>query len=224
MNRLMGWASVCAAIWCLTVLSPTGAAAQAPGAKTQKVPESLVDVGEFGENVYDLVKADGWAKATEKFEALKGAAKRLSGDLKVTKADQKRLDETLAALGKALAAKDKLPALRGANQVTLIAADLSEPFNPQVPAAVTRLDFYGRELEIGSAAKDKDQLKAAVTGLRKNWDKVRAAAKAKGGDAEVKRFDALMVRLEAAKSVEEHAKLATPILDEVDNLEKVFKK
>jgi hypothetical protein len=207
----------------LTALSSTEAAARAPGAKTQKIPESLVDVGEFGENVYDLVKADGWAKATEKFDALKVAAKKLAGDIKIAKADHKRLDETLAALGKALGAKDKLPALRAANQVTLIAADLSEPLGPQVPAAVARLDFYGRELELGAAAKDMDQLKAAVVGLRKNWDKVRAAAKAKGGDAEAKRFDALMVRLEAAKSVAEHAKLATPILDEVDNLEKVFK-
>ena len=36
----------------------------------------------------------------------------------------------------------------------MIAADLIEPFNPQVPAAITRLDYYGRELEIGSAALD----------------------------------------------------------------------
>jgi len=193
-------------------------------AKGQKVPEALIDAGEFGENVYDLVKAKDWAKATEKFKALKGAATRIAGDLKDGHAEKKRLDEIIAALGKALAAMDKLAAMRAANQVTLVAADLSEPFSPQVPAAVTRLDFNGRELEIGTAAKDQKQLKAAADGLRKNWDKVRAAVKSRGGEAEAKRFDALVTRVEAATSVEDYGKLATPILDEVDNLEKVFKK
>jgi hypothetical protein len=114
--------------------------------------------------------------------------------------------------------------MRAANQVTLLAADLSEPYQPQVPAAVTRLDYFGRELEIGTAAKDLGQLKAAAQGLRKNWNSVRAAAKAHGGEAEAKRFDALLKRLDSETSVESYGALATPILDEVDNLEKVFKK
>ena len=113
-----------------------------------------------------------------------------------------------------------------ANQVTLIAADLVEPFNPQVPAAVTRLDFYGRELEIGVAAKDSAGRLAGlkVTGdlLRQTWDKIQPAVKAKGGEAEAKKFSGLMTKLGAAKSVEDYGKLVTPILDEVDNLEKVF--
>lgn len=224
MLRLLCRTSVVAAILFLACLSPMGTGAQAAGAQAQKVPEALVDVGEFGENVYDLAKANDWAKATEKFKSLKGAAQRIAGDLKDANAEKKRLDETLTALGKALAATDKLAAMRAANQVTRVAADLSEPFNPQVPAAVTRLDFYGRELEIGTAAKDQKQLKAAAGGLRKNWDKIRAAVKARGGEPEAKRFDALVTRVEAATSVEDYGKLATPILDEVDNLEKVFKK
>jgi hypothetical protein len=224
MTRLLSWASVWAVLWSFVSLLPAGADAQPAGAKTGKVPEALVNVGEFGEDVYDLVKANKWADAAEKLKALKEAAKALPANLKEAKGDKERRDETLAALGKAVAAKDKLAAMRAANQVTLIAADLSEPFNPQLPATVTRLDFYGRELEIGTAAKDLKQLKAAAAGLRKNWDKVRPAVKTGGGEAEAKRFDALITRVEAAKSVEDYGKLATPILDEVDNLEKIFKK
>jgi hypothetical protein len=135
-----------------------------------------------------------------------------------------RLSEAIKTLGQAVATKDRMAAMRWANQVTLIVADLSEPFKPRVPAAVTRLDVYGRELELGAEAKDAAQLRAAVDGLRKNWDKVKAAVKARGGKAEAERFDALMTQLDATTSADRYAKIAKPILDEVDNLEKVFSK
>ena len=200
-----------------------GADAEEPKAKADKVPPSLVDVGEFGENVYDLVKAGEWAKANDKFKALEGAAKKFKA-VEGAKVEKKFLADTLVALGKALAAKEKLAVLRAANRVTRIAADASEPFEPKIPAAVTRLDVFGRELEIATMGKDLDQAKAAAKGLRKNWDKIGPAVKARGGEAEAKRFESLLTKVEAAKSVEDYGKLVTPILDEVDNLEKVFTK
>ena len=66
--------------------------------------------------------------------------------------------------------------------------------------------------------------RATVAGLRQNWDSVKAAVRAKGGNAEAQKFDALVAQAEAAKTPEDFAKVAKPILDEVDNLEKVFTK
>src|SRR5207244_417174 len=120
--------------------------------------------------------------------ALKHESRQLARDLKGAGADIERLARAVAALGTAVTAKDRRAALRQANRVTLVAADLSEPFKPRVPAAVTRLDVFGRELELGAEAKDEAQLKAAVDGLRKNWDKVKAAVKTRGGKAEADRF------------------------------------
>jgi hypothetical protein len=211
MIKVVSWTNICLIACALAVL--TLANSEAGSAQAQKVPESLVNVGEFGENAYDLAKAGDWPKVNDKVKALKDAME-----------EQKRLGEVLGALAKAAAAKDKLATMREANQITKIAADLSEPFNPEIPAGVTRLDFYGRELELGTATKDKTQLKAAAEGLRKDWDKLRAGVKSKGGDAEAKRFEALLTSVEAAKTIEDYGKLVMPILDEVDNLEKVFKK
>jgi hypothetical protein len=190
----------------------------------QQPPAALVDVGEFGENIYDLTKAKDWAKVSQKMKALEDAAKKLARDLKGEEAGQKRLAVALKALGKAIGAKDEQATKREANQVTLIAADLIEPFNPEIPAAVTRLDYYGRELEIGVLAKDTAKLKATGEAMRKAWDKLQPSVKAKGGAAEAKRFNGLMGQVATAKTVDDYARITAPILDEVDNLEKVFKK
>jgi hypothetical protein len=190
--------------------------------QAQTVPGSLTDVAEFGENLYDLTKANDWTNAAAKLKALKEAATKLGGDLKGKAAELKRLDTAIASLDKAIAAKDRHATLLGANLVTLIAAELAEPLNPPIPAAVTMLDHYGRELEIWVAAKDLAKLKAGGDGLRKTWDKIQPAVKAKGGEAEAKKFSGLMVQVAAAKSVDDYSKVVQPILDEVDNLEKVF--
>jgi hypothetical protein len=198
--------------------------AQSRPAYAQQPPASLVDVGEHGENIYDLTKAKDWANVGQKIKALEDAAKKLGSDLKGQEAGQKRLGTALKALRKAITAKDEQATMREANKVTLIAADLIEPFNPEVPAAVTRLDYYGRELEIWVLAKDTTRLKATGDAMRKAWEKLQPAVKTKGGNAEAKRFNDLMGKVASAKAVDDYARITTPILDEVDNLEKVFKK
>jgi hypothetical protein len=195
-----------------------------PLAAQGQAPPSLVDVGEFGENIYDLAKAKEWTKVEEKLKELTGAAKKLAGELKGSEPAQKRLAATIKALGTAVAAKDEQATKRGANQVTFIAADLMEPFKPAIPPAVTRLDYYGRELEIGVVAMDAAALKATGDAMRKAWAMLQPAVKAKGGNAEAKKFNDLMAQVAAARAVADYARVTQPILDEVDNLEKVFTK
>jgi predicted heme/steroid binding protein len=224
MGKLPWLAGISAGICALLGLLPWQTGAHQASAQAQKIPASLMDVGEFAENIYDLAKAKDWPKAVDKHKALEEAAKQLASDLKSAADTKKRLVAALTTLGKAVAAKDQPATMHAANQVTVIAADLIEPFNPQVPAAVMRLDYFGRELELGVMAKETDKLKTTAEAIRKTWEKLRPAVKSKGGDAEAKRFDGLVAQVTAAKSVEDYGKLVTPILDEVDNLERVFKK
>ena len=114
--------------------------------------------------------------------------------------------------------------MQEANQATLIAANLTAPFHPAVPVDVTRLDYYGRELEIGTAANNLVKLQATGAAMRKTWDELRPTIVARGGATEAKKFDQLMAQVQAAQSPVDFGRVAAPVLDEVDKLEKLFTK
>ncbi len=183
-----------------------------------KVPTALTNAGEFGENIYDAAKTGDWKTANAKLNELKMAAKTMT-DEKIGSAD---FDATLGKLEKTVAGKEKTASLIEANQITLEVANLTAKYNPAVPVEVVKLDFYGRELEIWAAEKNDAKLQETAKLIRQNWDAVKAKIEAKGGKKEALAFENLVVKTDAAKTPADYAKLATPILDEVDNLEKVF--
>ncbi len=164
------------------------------------------------------MKAKNWTKASEKLGALKNVSTQMASE----KNSNSQLETTITNLEKAVASKDESTALREANQVTFIVADLTAKYNPVVPIEVVKLDFYGRELEIWSLAKDEAKLKATAQAIRETWNAVRTKIEAKGGTKQAKVFETLVVNVETAKTPSDFTKVAKPILDEVDNLERVF--
>src|ERR1700681_1004824 len=57
-------------------------AATPVAATTESVPKSLVDAGEYGENIYDYAKANDWKKADATIAALKETTKKVRADVK----------------------------------------------------------------------------------------------------------------------------------------------
>ncbi len=210
-----------------TATSPVTTATETAKSTTtvdaNKVPTSVSNVGEYGENIYDAAKANDWKQATAKLSSLKKAANGLDANIKNEDPNEDKLDDTLAALNKAVAAKNQLATMREANRVTLLATNLSAPFNPPVPVQVSLLDYYGRQLEIGVAANDINQLQATAKDMQKTWSELRPAIESKGASQEAQKFDKLVAQVQAASSPKDYSRLATTVLDEVDNLEKVFK-
>jgi hypothetical protein len=90
-----------------------------------------------------------------------------------------------------------------------------------VPVEVTKLDYYGRELEVWAQAKDANKLQATALGIRGTWDGLRPSIETHSA-TEAKKFDALVAQVESAKTPANYAQVATPVLNEVDNLEKLF--
>ena len=187
----------------------------------ESVPPSLANAGEYGENVYDYAKANDWKNADVKLTALKEAVTNVRTDVKNQSAAVEGLDGNFAALYMAVAGKDRQEAMREANQVTLNVANMTSAYKLSVPVEVTRLDYYGRELEVWAQAKDANKLQATTGELRRTWDALRPSVQSHSA-TEAKKFEALVARVEAAKTPVDYERVAKPVLDEVDNLEKVF--
>ena len=181
-------------------------------------PRVLVDAGEFAENIYDFAKAKNWTKADERLTRLEKAV----ADLKTQNLSTPQIVETTNSLSTAVQAKNEMDALREANRATFLFAEQSAKFNSAVPVEVTKLDYYGREIELLAMDKDEAKLKSTTAEMRQTWNAVKPQIEAKGATKVAAKFESLVAQMEKAASVADYAKVATPILDEVDNLEKVF--
>jgi hypothetical protein len=206
----------------MTSDTPTTPASASPGNTTgESVPASLANAGEYGENVYDYAKANDWKHANVKLTALRDQVKNVRTDVRNNSAAVDDLDADVAALDRAVAAKDRQAAMRDANEVTLDVADMTSAYKLSVPVEVTKLDYYGRELEVWAQAQDASKLQATAREMRQTWDFLRSSVAARSA-TEAKKFDALVARVESAKTPADYARVATPVLNEVDNLERLF--
>jgi hypothetical protein len=199
----------------------TPASANVAVTTAESVPTSLANAGEDGENVYDYAQANDWQNADVKLAALRAAVKQVRTEVKNNSAAVERLDANVAALDRAVSAKDRQATMREANQVTLAVADMTTAYKLSVPVEVTKLDYYGRELAVWAQAKDANKLQATAHEMRREWDALRPAIEAKS-QTEAKKFAALVTQVEGAKTPADYARVATPVLNEVDNLEKLF--
>lgn len=183
------------------------------------VPADIEGIGHHGENAYDMAKLADWPKATASLDSLERAivaGTNGTGDSAVRSA--------VTELRRAIAAKERRAAMIAANRLTEVGARLSVPFAPVVPADVTLLDYYGRELEMWAATRNTEKLKKTGAAIGETWEGLRATVEQRGGRAEAKVFGDLVQRVREARAAAEYGALATPILDEVDKLEAVFKR
>ena len=185
-----------------------------------KVPAALTNVSNYGETLYDMAKVGDWTKASTNLSLLQKAVRSLPPEIDHQPISQ--LNSTIANLSRSIASKNQPTALQQSNQVTLIAANMTKEFQPKVPIQVTLLDYYGREFEIWSANRNTTQLRTTVNKFRQTWNSLRPAVQTRNS-AEARTFDRIVAQVEAAKLPTEYGRLATPVLDAVDNLEKVFK-
>lgn len=181
-------------------------------------PQALADAGEFAENVYDFAKLKDWTKAEAKLSSFEKSV----AELKTANLAAPPLVETTTALATAVKAKNENDAMREANKATFLIAEQSEKYHLKVPVEIIKLDYYGREIEILTMTKDDAKLKTTAQALRQTWNAVKPKMESKGATKEVAKFESLVVQTEKAGSIADYAKVAKPILDEVDNLEKVF--
>ena len=197
---------------------PNPKPAVAAAAKTSAIEE----LGHHAEDAYDQAKVADWAKGKASVDGVKTAVRRLGPAQRNDAALVRRVEGAVSSLERAVSDRDQRAAMREANLLTRLDAELSRPFTPAVPADVTLLDYFGRELEIWTSARDEAKLRSTVEAMGTTWRGLRPQVIGRGGSRVATRFDSLVKQAESTRSVDALARLATPILDEVDSLEGVF--
>jgi len=203
----------------LLAAAAPGVLAQGDTAMTARpAPTEMAAAGEHAEDLYDAAKAGAWKTAGRRLRALEADVARLS-----TRPDADRLRAEVDSLRHSVARRQRQAAMVEANQATRTIADMTAAYAPRVPVEVTRLDFYGRELEIGSETGATARLEGATLGIRHEWDAVRPAVSVRDSLV-ARKFDGLVARIERARSPAEYGRLTQEELAEVDDLEHVFER
>jgi hypothetical protein len=123
-------------------------------------------------------------------------------DLSGAPNERGQLDAAVTALDHSVPHHDKSATMRDANQVTLLASELTASYHPKIPD-VARLDFDGRDLEIWSAAHHIPKLKHTAEDIHHTWDQVRPAVEAYNGQDVAKGCDALVAKIGLAYTAAE---------------------
>ncbi len=187
-----------------------------------RVSPPLASLGESAEGIYDSAKTSDWKKADDALATLKKSAQELSGQTSISQPNRTNLEGEIAKIQSGLQAHDSLTTMKHANQVTRFAALRSAEFHPKVPSEIALLDYYGRELQIWSTAKNFGNLQTTRLDMEQTWHEVRPSVVQHGGQSAAANFDELLKKLENAKTPNDYMSESSAILDEVDKLEKVF--
>ena len=126
-----------------------GKGAAAPHASSDpRVPSHLVTFGDAAEEAFDAADVGDWPKAALQMERVRGVSAEVKGD--ASDAGAPRLQAAIASLEAAIRAKERVPTMRAANELTRLGAEFADRFRPSVPTAVTLLDVLGRALRVGA--------------------------------------------------------------------------
>ena len=181
------------------------------------VPAALVLSAESGEGVYDAARANDWPEAGKQLQALRSTLPAIGPG-----PDAGRLQTAIAALTADVAARQRHPVLRDANEVTRLVAQLTAPYNPPVPTAIVMLDYYGRELQLWAESGNRRELAATKAAILRTWHEIRSDVVAHGGSRQADAFDGQVGQVEQAVRPADYRKIAASFLDQVDELEKVY--
>jgi signal transduction histidine kinase len=187
-----------------------------------RVPRSILAIGELGETAYDMVRSADWTSAHSAVDSLRAVLTEAQASRTIADSSLGLVTTALDGLDWAVTGRDSGKALREANRLTQLGAELSRRYAPSVPADVALLDYEGRELQIWADVGDSVRLRETALALRQGWNTVRPGVEARGGRRQADHFEALVAQVEGARNPAAYRRLAEPVLDAVDTLEQVF--
>ena len=208
----------------LSIAPPAAVAGVASGASVglnEGPPSALTQIGESAEDLFDAARTSKWGNAEASVQTLNESAGSLSGTgLKPDLVAQ--LTSRMADLEGSVKARRRVQSMDSANSITHIVAELSAPYQAEIPYKIVLLDYYGRQIELGLAASSPSMLKQATAELRQTWNSIEPSILRRGDVEDARRFTDIVVQIEGAKRPADVVRPVRAELAAVDRLEKIF--
>ena len=185
-------------------------------------PSALVQIGKSAEEVFDAARTSQSDVAVASVGALKESftdvnVSALKPDLAV------QLRSRIRGLESSINARQRVQSMDFANGITRLVADLSAPYQVEIPYKIVLLDYYGRQLELGIAAARPAMLKQATADVRQTWNSIEPDILRRGHVDDGRRFSDIVVQLEEAEHPADFVAPARAELAAVGQLEKILK-
>jgi antitoxin (DNA-binding transcriptional repressor) of toxin-antitoxin stability system len=192
------------------------------------LPEILIDVESGAEDIVDLALSGDRGTAVSTAADLKssayGPATAALVAAGVPAADVSELRRRTSSVLRTAQKGSFVQIALAANAVSQLMPDLYARFQNRVPTLILALDYFDREAQLRSLARDPGKVVVAIAGLERTWPRVRPKVRAAGGAKEAAAFDRhvlAMTRLRAGTPRKVQAE-AVRGLELVDELERVF--
>jgi hypothetical protein len=184
-------------------------------------PPALTQIGESAKEIFDAARTSKWDDVAASVQTLKESASALpSASLKPDLFAL--LKSRMADLEGSVKARQRIHSMDSANSITQIVADLSAPYQAEIPYKILLLDYYGRQLELGLAASRPSTLTQATAELRQTWSSIEPSILRGGHVEDARQFTDIVVQLEGAKRPADFVAPVRAELAAVDRLEKIF--
>ncbi|MEI6443960.1 MAG: hypothetical protein WCO29_12755 [Nostocales cyanobacterium ELA583] len=110
--------------------------------------DNLTKISQASKHIYKLAEAHHWRKAQAENKKLETFTSNLETKFPQKTPQFKKLTTKIYLLDKAIANKDSQIAMRSANKINFLVAEMNKNFPKKIPNDVTLLNYYERELEI----------------------------------------------------------------------------
>jgi hypothetical protein len=192
------------------------------------LPEALTEVESSAEDIVDFALAENRRDVVLTAVRLRASTNgAVAGALTrsgVPSAKIDQLEQRANRLARLARRGSFVDVALAANGISELMPDLYARFQNRVPALILALDYFDREAQLRSLARQPAKVALAVVGLDRAWPRVRPKVVAAGGIEEAAAYDS---HLRAMKRLEPDARRgiqaeAVRGLELVDELEHVF--
>jgi hypothetical protein len=211
----------------VTAIQAAGATQAAAAVPASTVPKSLTRAETAAEDVIGYLEQAQPAKSKSEARVLKtlahGDAAKALRKAGVSRGQiakfQQRADRT-AQLSRSGASALKVS--QAANSVSQLMPGFYSRYHDPVPAAVLKLDYLDRQVQLDARAGDNAKLRTAIAQLEATWKALRPQLVKAGGSSVARSYDKHVVALKGGGAASAVQTEAAHGLDVVDKMEAVF--